>query len=218
MAFGNVCELKGWKYQSHQNDNLNNSYEIEFWEIGLLHAGFQSVWLWMNDIWVTLESLVVKDSLSRWTQKNGKHQPLSTCGHTVIPQHGFMSFVAPLWADDFTVGEVMDHNIISNVFHLHKYEVLMLHFAGLFVYTESRHAFLLPDPFSGTSYCEKKTLSRSYSHVLLINCETVWSASVRLGAVLNYVSTKLAQSISSCCRMSWKADKIILIHRWFAYM
>ena len=75
MAFGNVCELKGWKYQSHQIDNLNNSYEIEFWEIGLLHAGFQSVWLWMNDIWVTLESLVVKDSLSRWTQKMGNISP-----------------------------------------------------------------------------------------------------------------------------------------------
>jgi hypothetical protein len=64
----------------------------------------------------------------------------------------------------------------------------MLHFAGLFVYTEPRRACLLPDPFSGTSYCEEKTLSRSYSHVLLINCETVRSASVRLGTVLNYVS------------------------------
>lgn len=123
MAFGNVCELKGWKYQSHQIDNLNNSYEIEFWEIGLLHAGFQSVWLWMNDIWVTLESLVVKDCLSLWTQKNGERQPLYTCGHTVNPQHGFMSFVAVLWAGDFTVSEVVDHNKISNVFLLYKYEV-----------------------------------------------------------------------------------------------
>lgn len=82
----------------------------------------------------------------------------------------------------------MDHNIISNVFHLHKYEVIVLHFAGLFVYTETSRAYLLPGPFSGTSYCEENALPRYYSHVLLINCETVQSASVRLGAVLNYVS------------------------------
>ena len=66
---------RGENTKSHQIDNLNNTYEIEFWEIGLLHAGFQSVWLWMNDIWVTLESLVVKDSLSRWTQKMGNISP-----------------------------------------------------------------------------------------------------------------------------------------------
>ena len=41
----------------------------------------------------------------------------------------------------------MDHNRISNVFHLHKYEVLVLYFEGLFVYTEARLAYLLPDPF-----------------------------------------------------------------------
>jgi hypothetical protein len=59
-----------------------------------------------------------------------------------------------------------------------------------------------------------------YSHMLLINCEIVRSASVRLGGVLNYVSIYKTWSGCNerCWRMSWKADKIILIHRYFAYV
>jgi len=152
VAFGNVCELKGWKYQYHQIDNLNNSYEIEFWEIGLLHAGFQSVWLWMNDIWVTLESLVVKDSLSRWTQKTGNISPhlhvvtLSFPNTVLWVLWLHFELVISLSARSWIITEFRTCFIYINI------EVLLLYFAGLFVYTDPRHAYLLSDPFSGTSY------------------------------------------------------------------
>lgn len=219
MAFGNVCELKGWKYQSHQIDNLNNSYEIEFWEIGLLHAGFQSVWLWMNDIWVTLESLVVKDSLSRWTQKMGNISPYL---HVVT-----LSFPnTVLWVLWLHFELVISLSVRSWI---------ITEFRTCFIYINMRSScYILKDCsfiqnpglciyylvlFLGPRIVKKRPNRCRYSHVLLINCEIVRSAIVRLGAVLNYVSIyKTCSGYSeSCCRMSWNADKIILIHRYFAY-
>jgi hypothetical protein len=49
-------------------------------------GGFQSVWSRMNDVWVTLESLAVKDSLPNWTKKkSGEHQRVSRCGWSINP-------------------------------------------------------------------------------------------------------------------------------------
>jgi len=94
----------------------------------------------------------------------------------------------------------MDHNRISNVFHLHKYESSCyifkdwssIHSPGVRVY------YLIL--FLEHRIVKKIPYHDHYSHVSLINCEIVWSASVRLGAVLNYVSIyKTCPGYSESC-------------------